>query len=87
MAGGRHVPPLVSLRPGSRLNCGFMEYQPPQKNAASRIGASTVARKIAEENIMSETVVGRTAECIGESAGQALRASSAVADTVKEGQE
>ena len=34
---------------------------------------------------MSETVVGRTAEYIGESPGQASRASSAVADAVKEG--
>lgn len=34
---------------------------------------------------MSETVVGRTAEYIGESAGQASRASSAVANAVKEG--
>ena len=34
---------------------------------------------------MSETVVERTAEHIGESARQASRASSAVADAVKEG--
>jgi len=32
-----------------------MEYQGPQKSAASRIGASTVARKIAKENVMPET--------------------------------
>jgi len=36
-------------------NCGFMEYQGPQKSAASRVGASTVARKIAKENVMPET--------------------------------
>jgi len=34
---------------------------------------------------MSETVVGRTAEYIGESAGQASRLTSAVADAVHEG--
>jgi len=57
----------------------------PQKSAASRIGASTVARKIAKENVMPETRWEKTAEYIGESVGQASCVTSAVADAVQEG--
>jgi hypothetical protein len=41
--------------------------------------------QVAKENTMPETVVGITAENIGESAGQASRVTSAVADAVHEG--
>jgi hypothetical protein len=50
---------------------------------APKNSVATLAHKIMKEGIMSETVVGRTAEYIAESVGQASRVTSAVADAAQ----
>ena len=60
MAGGpARAPSRASLSRGSLTIAGLWNISGRRKNAASRIGASTVARKIAKENVMPETRCGK----------------------------
>jgi ElaB/YqjD/DUF883 family membrane-anchored ribosome-binding protein len=67
------------------MSAKFKSGSAALKKLSENKEASTLVRKNMQEETMSQTVVERTAEHIGESARRASRATSAIADAIEDG--